>query len=251
MRELRQNDRYRSFISYASGNFVCQLRKKERKEKVTSPKIIFEDEFLIVIDKPSGVVVNRAKSQKEETIEDWAAGKFIVHRLDKDTSGLLLIAQTPEILGKLQLQFKNREVVKKYLALVHGVVEPGEGTINAPIERSHFNRMHFGVFPGGKAAETTYKIYNGYKNYNGYTLLELTPKTGRTHQIRVHMKYINHPVVSDPIYGGRKNIQADLKFCPRLFLHATYLKINHPKTGEILEFNSPLPPDLAYVLELL
>ena len=219
----------------------------------------------MVIDKASGVVVNRAESQKAETLEDWAAGKFIVHRLDKDTSGLLLIAKTQEVLDNLQGQFKSRTVVKKYLALVHGVVEPSEGTINAPIERSPFNRMHFGVFPGGREAETGYKVLSHAgldpasiqidsglrRNDKVYTLLELTPHTGRTHQIRVHMKYINHPVVSDPIYGGRKNIQADLKFCPRLFLHATYLKINHPKTSEILEFNSPLPPDLQQVIDQL
>ncbi len=228
-------------------------------------KIIFEDEFFLVIDKASGVVVNRAESQKAETLEDWAAGKFIVHRLDKDTSGLLLIAKTQEVLDNLQGQFKSRTVVKKYLALVHGVVEPSEGSINAPIERSPFNRMHFGVFPGGREAETGYKVLSHAgldpasiqidsglrRNDKVYTLLELTPRTGRTHQIRVHMKYINHPVVSDPIYGGRKNIQADLKFCPRLFLHATYLKINHPKTSEILEFNSPLPPDLQQVIDQL
>lgn len=210
--------------------------------------VVFEDDSLLVIDKPSGVVVNRAETQKEETLEDWAAGKFIVHRLDKDTSGLLVIAKTPEALASLQSQFKGREVVKRYLALVHGVVSPAQGTIKAPLARNPFNRKHFGVFPGGRPAETGYKIY---KNYNGYSLLELTPKTGRTHQIRVHLKHINHPVVADPIYGGRKNYQADKKFCPRLFLHATYLLVKHPKTGKMMEFSTPLPEDLSKVLQLL
>ncbi len=212
-------------------------------------QIIFEDEFIQVIDKPSGLTVNRGETTKgQDTVEDWAPDKFIAHRLDKDTSGLLLLAKTSEALDNLHAQFKNREVIKKYLALVHGVVSPAEGTINAPIERSPFNRMHFGVFPGGREAVTTYRTY---KTYKAYTLLELTPKTGRTHQIRVHMKYINHPLVSDPIYGGRKNIQADLKFCPRLFLHATYLKIKHPRTGEQMVFESPLPLDLEDVLRLM
>ena len=227
-----------------------------------APKIIFEDDNILVIDKPSGLVVNRADTTGQiETLQDWIDSKYsmfgeeefasrsgIVHRLDKDTSGILVIAKTPEAFTNLKNQFKGREVVKKYLALAHGKVEPSEGTINAPIERSPFNRMHFGVFPGGREAQTAYKTN---KTYTSYTLLELTPHTGRTHQIRVHLKYINHPIVSDPIYGGRKNYQADLKFCPRLFLHAAYLRIKHPVTGEVLEFNSPLPSDLDTVLKLL
>ncbi len=220
-----------------------------------TPKIVFEDQSLLVVEKPSGLVVNRAETQKEETLEDWAAGKVvgvdrsgIVHRLDKDTSGLLVIAKTPEALANLQAQFKGRKVVKKYLALVHGKVEPKEGSINAPIERSPFNRKHFGVFPGGREAQTDYQTLS---HYGDLTLLELTPHTGRTHQIRVHLKYINHPIVADPIYGGRKNYQADVKFCPRLFLHATSLKVKHPGTGEWLEFNSPLPSDLQAVVDKL
>lgn len=210
-----------------------------------NPRIIFEDDSFLIIDKAAGIVVNRSQSAKEETIEDWAAGKFIVHRLDKDTSGLLLVAKTAEAWENLKSQFKNRETVKKYLALVHGKVEPEQGTVNAPIGRNPFNRMHFGVFPGGREAVTDYKIYKCYQNY---TLLEVTPHTGRTHQIRVHLKYLNHPVVSDPIYGGRKNYQADKKWCPRLFLHATSLTIKHPVSGETKTFSSPLPADLQTAL---
>lgn len=212
--------------------------------------VIFEDDSLLVIEKPSGLVVNRSDTTaKVETLEDWAATKIkdversgIVHRLDKDTSGLLVIAKTPESFENLKSQFKNRETVKKYLALVHGKVEPAEGTINAPIERNPFNRKHFGVFPGGREAVTGYRII---KQFSDLALLELMPHTGRTHQIRVHMKYINHPIVADPIYGGRKNIRDDLKWCPRLFLHATYLKISN------MEFNSPLAPDLQTALDNL
>lgn len=224
----------------------------------------------MVIDKPSGVVVNRAQTNRGETIQDWIekirnkkedrrkieikseidkefeSRSGIVHRLDKDTSGLLVIAKTPESFANLKNQFKNRETLKKYLALVHGKVEPAVGTVNAPIERNPFNRMHFGIFPGGREAVTDYK---SYKNYNGYTLLEVTPKTGRTHQIRVHLKHLGHPVVSDPIYGGRKQSKQDLTRCPRLFLHAAFLKIKHPATGASLEFESPLPADLQKVLD--
>lgn len=242
-------------------------------------KIIFEDEFLLVIDKPAGVVVNRAETTgNTQTIQDWVdsrksgdsdsqkirrsdgqtdrSSEFsdrsgIVHRLDKDTSGILVIAKIPEAFENLKNQFQSRKVVKKYLALVHDRVQPCFGAIRAPVSRSPFNRMRFGVFPGGREATTQYKVLRNYQLpiYNSqFTYLELTPYTGRTHQIRVHLKYINHPIVSDPIYGGRKSYQADLGFCPRLFLHAACLKIEHPQTGEMLEFNSPLPPDLEEVL---
>lgn len=223
-------------------------------------KIVFEDETFLVIDKPSGIVVNRAETNKSETIQDWVEAKYpltvddeefrsrsgIVHRLDKDTSGLLVIAKTPEAFAKLKDQFKQRTIAKKYLALVHGKVEPPVGAINAPIERNPFNRMHYGVFPGGREAQTNYEVLKYFENFS---FLEVTPHTGRTHQIRVHMKYINHPVVSDPIYGGRKNIQHDLEFCPRLFLHATALTLHHPKTNELLNFTSPLPVDLDAVIK--
>lgn len=219
--------------------------------------IIFEDNDLLVINKPSGLVVNRADTTSHfDTLEDWLmtnrhltlerAG--IVHRLDKDTSGLLIVAKNPASFENLQEQFKSRGVIKKYLALVHGLIEPRLGSINAPVARSPFNRMHFGVFPGGREAVTDYKLI---KNYGQYSLLELTPHTGRTHQIRVHLKYIGHPIVSDPLYGGRKNLQSDQKFCPRLFLHASYLQFSHPKTGEILEFSQPLPEELSGVLSLI
>lgn len=254
------------------------------------PQIIFEDEFLLVIDKPSGMVVNRADTTaKIETVQDWvekyldgfwtsqndekmlkqvqhdvilgspAKGGInfatpeseflkragIVHRLDKETSGLLLIAKTSEAFLNLQAQFKNREVKKKYLALVHGKVLPEEGEINAPVGRLPWNRERFGVMPGGKEAVTRYK---NYKNYKNYTLLELSPQTGRTHQIRIHLQYLGFPIVGDTFYAGRKQALEDRKFCPRVFLHASYISFTHPKSGEILEFNSPLPFELENIL---
>jgi 23S rRNA pseudouridine1911/1915/1917 synthase len=224
--------------------------------------IIFEDASFLVIDKPSGLVVNRADTNKDPTVQDWveargplAAGdeefrarSGVVHRLDKDTSGLLVIAKTPEAFAHLKNQFKERGVSKKYFALVHGKVEPPVGMVNAPIERNPFNRKHFGIFPGGREATTKYKALKVFKDFS---YLEVAPQTGRTHQIRVHMKYIGHPVVSDPIYGGRKNYQHDLQFCPRLFLHAAALTLSHPLTGESLTFTSPLPADLDVVLKNL
>lgn len=239
-------------------------------------KIIFEDEQFLVLNKPAGIVVNKSDSAKEMTVQEWMEGKLaeeglvvsgdseiekefvsrggIVHRLDKDTSGLLLLAKNPESFEKLKNQFKERSVAKKYLTLVHGDVKPPEGQIDAPIERSPFNRMHFGVFPGGREAQTVYRKVADYewaqgKEKEALSLLEVEPKTGRTHQIRVHMKYVNHPVVSDPIYGGRKNLQQDLEFCPRLFLHAFEISFLHPITGEKLAFKAELPPELQKVLD--
>ncbi len=225
--------------------------------------IIFENEELLVINKPCGVVVNRAESAKGETVQDWidsivppTAGlqndefisrSGIVHRLDKDTSGILVIAKNPESFEVLKNQFKERKVVKKYLTLVHGELEPKEGEINAPIERSPVNRMHFGVFPGGREAITKYKVlkYLKFLKYPKeiYSYLEVEPKTGRTHQIRVHMKYLGHSVVSDPLYAGRKQLIRDRAICPRMFLHATHLEIS----GQ--SFVSTLPIELQKVLD--
>ncbi|MFH0863927.1 MAG: RluA family pseudouridine synthase [Candidatus Gottesmanbacteria bacterium] len=258
------------------------------------PQIVFEDESLLVIDKPSGMVVNKADTTKDiETVQDWVEKYMpviaseakqsqeilkqvqndddteiassqaprndagldfykrggIVHRLDKETSGLLLIAKTPAAFVNLQAQFKNREVKKKYLALVHGKVIPEEGEINAPIGRLPWNRERFGVVPGGREALTKYKIVKYYTlDLKPYTLIELYPQTGRTHQIRVHLKYIGFPIVGDSFYAGRKQANEDRKFCPRVFLHASHIEFTHPITGGKIEFDSPLPQELEETL---
>lgn len=224
---------------------------------IRSPKIIFEDRFILVLEKPAGVVVNKAETTKEETIQDWIIKYLkikgrgvgeragIVHRLDKETSGILVVAKDQKSFENLQRQFKERRVEKRYLALVHGQIEPREGVIDVPISRSPFNRKKFGVFLGGRPAKTRYRTISNEK----FSLLELTPETGRTHQIRVHLKYINHPVVSDEKYAGRKTARADRKWCPRLFLHASYLSFIHPQTKERIEFTSKLPPDLSRALK--
>jgi len=226
------------------------------------PKIVFEDGEILVLEKPAGMVVNRATSVKEETVQDWVARNFqfpisndqllrngIVHRLDKETSGLLLVAKTPEAFENLQKQFKERVVKKRYLALVHGKVEPVEGEVAVPVGRLPWNREKFGVIPGGREAKTRYKtIRNLIIRNSQFTLVELYPETGRTHQIRVHLKYLGHPVVADSTYAGRKTARGDRSFCPRLFLHASFLCFKHPKSGEWLEFESELPNDLQKVL---
>ncbi len=226
----------------------------------SEPKIIFEDESLLVLNKPYGMIVNMADTSRHEfTLEEWLSKNFsipadrngIVHRLDKDTSGVILVAKNQPSLENLQSQFKNREVSKTYLALVHGNT-PQDGIINAPIERNPFNRMRFGVFPGGREAITTYVVISNFKfQISNYSLLEVTPYTGRTHQIRVHLKYIGHPIVSDILYSGRKNYRDDQKIFPRMFLHAKNIELNHPKTNKRVKYEAELPKELQDILNLM
>lgn len=238
-----------------------------------TPKVLFEDARVLVIDKPSGMVVNRAESVKEQTLQDWldstqrsahsAQGDSdfekrsgIVHRIDKETSGCLIIAKTPEAFAELQRQFKAREVEKTYLALVHGKMEPASGEIDAPVGRLPWNRERFGVLPGGRDAETRYKVnqllsksVKGQNEY--YSLVEFYPKTGRTHQIRVHAKHVNHPLVGDSFYAGRKTSRRDREWCSRLFLHAAKVSFTHPVTRKRVVIESPIPSDLQKTLDTL
>ena len=228
------------------------------------PKVIYENKYLMVLDKPSGWIVNKAQSTKSQiTLQDYLekrnyplAKNFskrsgIVHRLDKGTSGLIIIAKKKETFEALQAQFKKRSVKKEYTCLVHGLVAPLEGGIKAPIGRLPWNRERFGVFPGGKPAESKFKVVKTYTNDHKYTLLNVYPRTGRTHQIRVHMKYIGHPIVADPFYAGRKTSKRDNKWCPRLFLHASSIEFTHPVTGKKISAKSDLPKELESVLKKL
>ena len=235
---------------------------------MTDISIIFEDDSICVINKPSGIVVNEAESSRGNTIQSWFEAKNpgiqeyrnlefgqkggVVHRLDKDTSGVMVLAKTPEAYTVLKQQFLERKTVKKYVALVHGKFKENDGVITAPLMRHPKNRFKFTV--GGdvdRSAITEWKVIGQYSMHNAeFTLLELTPHTGRTHQLRVHLQSINHPIVSDPIYGFAKRIQDDLSWCPRLFLHAKYLEFIHPVSGEKVHFESDLPLELsACILE--
>jgi 23S rRNA pseudouridine1911/1915/1917 synthase len=232
-------------------------------------KIIFEDEWMVVVDKPAGTIVNDAKTTgKAITIQKWHGERIkiydlrftknnefleksgIVHRLDKDTSGLLVLAKTPEAYFKLKEQFLNRKVNKTYFALVHGKMKNEQGIVSLPIER---NPKAWGKFMIGedlsKTAITEYKRIKIYDS--GFTSLEIHPLTGRTHQIRVHMKHLAHPVVSDPIYLSRRQLYQDLSWCPRLFLHAGGIELDHPVTGKKMKFESSLPVEMKLVLERL
>lgn len=239
--------------------------------------ILFEDDDFMVIDKPSGVVVNRAESVKGETVQDWAEKKLgkldkfdqldqdfigragIVHRIDKETSGILLIAKNPQAFRELQRQFKERIVKKTYLAWVHGKLVPEEGEIRVPIGRLPWNRERFGIVPGGKEAVTRYKVVSRQLSVNSktedrelrtesFSLVELYPETGRTHQIRVHLKYINHPIVGDFLYAGRMRSREDRMISPRVMLHAWKISFFHPRTGTLLAFVAPIPDDMNSII---
>ncbi len=183
-----------------------------------------------------------------DTLGDFFNRSGIVHRIDKETSGILLIAKTPEAFGELQRQFKEREVKKTYLALVHGKLVPEEGEIRAPIARLPWNPERFGIVPGGKEAITKYNVYKYYNNYNGYSVVELSPETGRTHQIRVHLKYVNHPIVGDYLYAGRKTSRGDRVWAPRVMLHAWKISFTHPSSGETLAIEAPIPDDMKKII---
>ncbi|MEK7168704.1 MAG: RluA family pseudouridine synthase [Patescibacteria group bacterium] len=231
---------------------------------MNDPKIIFQDENIIVVDKPSGWITNDTSTTNgQPTVQTWIRTNHqspitnhlefrdgIVHRLDKETSGILLVAKTESAFRELQRQFKERLVKKTYTALVHGEVKEKEGIINEPVGRLPWRRDRFGVLPDGRLAITSYKVLSRYTIYDiPYTLLELAPKTGRTHQIRIHLKHIGHPIVGDEFYAGRKTARHDRKWCPRLFLHASKIIFSDVFSKSEVEFNSPLPPDLTDILK--
>ncbi len=225
--------------------------KRIQPEKIPL-KIIYEDSEILVINKASGVVIYPTSDYHKGTLANAIASHTnkilpgektrpgIVHRLDRGTSGCLVVAKTESALKFLQEQFKKRSVSKKYLCLVSGKLTPENGEINLKIERDPFTIKKWRVGPNGKEAKTLY----GVKQYFGerYSLLEVEPKTGRTHQIRVHFSAIGHPIVGDKLYGGKPLLK-------RPFLHATSLGFIHPKTGRFVEFNAPLPDELRALLE--
>jgi len=231
-----------------------------------NPEIIYQDENTMVLDKPAGWIVNEADTTtKQPVVQKWLKDNFkypivnskllrsgIVHRLDKETSGVLLVAKTKNAFENLQAQFKEREVEKKYVALVHGRVEPKEGTIEVPVGRLPWRRDRFGVLPGGREATTGYKAIRYYDSKEAkFTFLELAPKTGRTHQIRIHLKYIGHPIVGDEFYAGRKTARNDRKWCTRLFLHASQISFFHPESNQKVTFSTNIPSGLKKALNVL
>lgn len=211
-------------------------------------KIIFEDEDMLVLNKPAGLVVtNEGRSGGAKTVEDWVEKYFpnelvrkgIVHRLDKGTSGVLVVAKTETALTNLKSQFKQRNVKKRYKALVGGNL-PFDGAINMPIDRSKYSFGKFKVDEEGKRAVTEFMLIKKIKiNGKVFSLVDVDLKTGRTHQIRVHFSYLGWPLAGDKTYGG-----LTIDGLSRPFLHAFELKIKHPKSGKDMTFKAELPEEL-------
>jgi 23S rRNA pseudouridine1911/1915/1917 synthase len=226
--------------------------------------IRFEDEYLIVLSKQAGLVVHPAHGNWTGTLVNallahsddlgTLAGEErpgIVHRLDKDTSGLMIVAKNDDVQRALQSMIKQRLVDRRYVALVHGRIVPDTGLIDAPLGRNpkEPRKMWVSDAGGARQAVTSFSTLERFEAGgidDGYTLVECKLQTGRTHQIRVHMAYIQHPVVGDPLYGRRK-LKEDLGLA-RQFLHSYEIGFDHPVTGARIELTEPLPPDLAAAL---
>lgn len=226
--------------------------------------IPFEDEYLLIVDKPAGIVTHPAKGHHTGTLVHGllahqitgggdAYRPGIVHRLDKDTSGLLVVAKDEETHRRLVAMLRRHEIKRTYLALVHGLFETREGTVEAPLGRDAGQRQKMAVAGGGRGREavTHFRVVSSWApagaGRDGYSLLEVTLETGRTHQIRVHLAAIGHAVAGDATYGRRR----DRLEIGRQFLHSTRLEFEHPMTGEPVIAESPLPPDLAAALDRL
>lgn len=236
--------------------FDFELPTEERISPENIPiKVLYEDDHLLVIDKPSGMVVHPGAGRIHETLVNALLYHYpgiceigskerpgIVHRLDKETSGVMVVAKSEKAYKGLQKQFKQRTIDKWYLGLVWGKVSQREGSFSWAVGRhgKHGERMSIRT-KKPHSAETLFRVI---KRYEGYTLLDIKPVTGRTHQIRVHLAASGHPIVGDTRYGRRKNkIQ-----CPRLFLHASRLSFYHPQTGEKVKFSSSISEDLERFL---
>lgn len=234
-------------------------------------KVVFEDDHMIVLNKPPGLVVHPAPGNYTGTLVNALLYHYgslpspgtgrgdaegsgreragIVHRLDKDTSGVMVVARTQEALKALTAQFKNRVVQKRYVALVSGVIKKGSGTIEAGLGRHVKERKKISVHTHkAREAVTLYKVKERFKNA---TLVEVEIKTGRTHQIRVHMAHIGYPVLGDRVYGGAKAAKLDDIVIPRQMLHAESLSLLHPETRQPMTFSVPPPRDMAEEIDRL
>jgi 23S rRNA pseudouridine1911/1915/1917 synthase len=241
-----------------------ELPPPESAELVPAPEIPLEivhrDEDLLIVDKPSGLVVHPAAGHREDTLVNalvahagpeafgGIAGVLrpgIVHRLDRDTSGLLIVARNDRAQASLMAQLKARRIKKTYLALVAGSVAAAAGRIEAPIGRDPRHRTRMAVVPDGRAATTGYRVR---ERFGGWTLLEIDLVTGRTHQIRVHLDAIGHPIAGDPVYGTGTSRRGP-RGLERLFLHAWRLELTSPSSGQLIRAEAPLPAELELVLE--
>jgi 23S rRNA pseudouridine1911/1915/1917 synthase len=248
----------------AAGDRVACAPPALREERVLPEpgdlRVLYEDADLVAIDKPAGLTVHPGAGRATGTLAHHLLHRYpemagiggpgrpgIVHRLDRGTSGVLVVARTPVAYARLSRAFAAREVEKRYLDIVYGAPGPAAGTIEAPLGRHPQRRQEMAVRPGGRPARTGYRTLAAAA---GLSLLEMDLATGRTHQIRVHLKSIGHPLVGDPVYGEARwkglprPVQAPLREFPRPALHAWRLALRHPVTGEPLRFETPVPEDV-------
>jgi len=245
--KLKEGDRVEAIIP------VPEVLQPEAEDVPLN--IVYEDSDLLVVDKPAGMTVHPAPGHTRHTLvnavlarcpdfaSDGSVRPGIVHRLDKNTSGLMVVAKHEEARQYLIDQFRSRTVLKRYFALVEGHLSPEEGIIEAPIGREPRSRKRMSIVEDGREARTAYRVI---KYIGGYTLLQLTLQTGRTHQIRVHLSAIGYPVVGDDVYGRKSPASPILS---RQFLHACHLGFKLPSSGEWVEFHSDLPKELDEALE--
>ncbi|EMN3632452.1 23S rRNA pseudouridine(1911/1915/1917) synthase RluD [Pseudomonas aeruginosa] len=255
-------------IVHSGAQLVLEAEQEAQGEWLAQDielEIVYEDEHILVIDKPAGLVVHPAAGHQDGTllnallyhVPDIAnvprAG--IVPRLDKDTTGLMVVAKTLEAHTKLVAQLQARSVSRIYEAIVIGVITSG-GTIDAPIGRHGVQRQKMAVVDAGKVAVSHYRVL---ERFRAHTHTRVKLETGRTHQIRVHMSHIGYPLVGDPVYGGRfrippvasQTLVQTLREFPRQALHARFLELDHPATGVRMKWESPLPEDFLWLLSLL
>jgi len=236
---------------------LLELRNQNWQAQDLPINIIYEDQDLLILNKPSNLVMHPAAGNWVGTLLNAILNhhpelKFlpragIVHRLDKDTTGLVIIAKTLLAYNNLVLQLKNRKITKVYEAIIIGQLIAG-GTLNAPIGRHPRNRLKMDVIENGKPAITHYRVL---KKFNNHTHIKLEIETGRTHQIRVHMNYIRHPIFGDRLYAPSRLENTQIKNFPRQALHAKELHFQHPTDGQDLHFNTVLPLDMQNLLDIL
>lgn len=235
---------------------IPELHEKDHRiePQAIDFEVIYEDEALLIINKPAGLVVHPGAGQPDQTLQNGllhyrpdlakVARAGIVHRLDKDTTGLMVVAATPQAQTQLVRDLQEREITRAYVALVWGVPVAG-GTIDQPLGRHPRERLRFAVRPGGRDAVTHYRVGEKFEKH---AHLNVQLETGRTHQIRVHMQHQGFPLVGDPLYGRRGDpYRAILK---RQALHASHLSLIHPLSGEEVEFDAPIPADMQEIMNV-
>ena len=235
-------------------NLVGEAVEEIASDESIDFEVIFEDDSVIVVSKPSGLIVHPGSGIANGTLVNGLAAQFpdlreigdptrlgLVHRLDKGTSGLLIVARTPEALDNLKFQMQERNVHRQYFAIVAGHLESNKGVVDAPLGRDPKNPLKRAVINSGKYARTHYEIDQKYESPFKVSMLNCRLETGRTHQIRVHLAAIGHPVLGDELYGGRTSFNIE----NRLALHAQMLTFLHPLTSNLMHFESPLPAELT------